>query len=292
MLPIWENEHWHRPTPSHVQGIKDHKLLKNIWIHTSRHIAMDADGVDETGQFRMGKGRPVTDICYSCLEFWTWTVYSHAVFNEFRVFDVTRVVSVRLCLCLCLSVCLLSLSLPLSLPRPPPLSVSVSVCLSVYLPPLSLSLSPPSLPLSLAPLPPPSVSANSDIIISDRNIQSYSERIPIERYISDSPKNYPPPPPPSWQWIEAAANVTYNTSTTYSVHKAYVCSLCSTFSIMDRRSISVCTLGFHGYSFSAPLDTVVNFCRGSCVQSCCELESFWYSQPPHSSGCPTVHRMW
>ena len=54
--------------------IEDHKLFKNIWIHTWRHIVMDADGVDETGQSGMGKGRSVTDICYNCLEFWAWTV--------------------------------------------------------------------------------------------------------------------------------------------------------------------------------------------------------------------------
>ena len=69
--------------------IEDHKLVKRIWVHASRHIIIKTDGDDETGKLGTGK---FTDVCLN-FELWTWNWRGccHAVRSKFRVFDVTRV---------------------------------------------------------------------------------------------------------------------------------------------------------------------------------------------------------
>ena len=35
---------------------EDHKLVKKVWIHASRHIIINTDGEEETGKAQMGRG--------------------------------------------------------------------------------------------------------------------------------------------------------------------------------------------------------------------------------------------
>ena len=76
------------PRPS-----EDYKSFMKIWLHASRHITINTDGEEETRKSPMGRGHWVTDICYSLKELWNWNWQGccHAMSNQFRVLDVTRV---------------------------------------------------------------------------------------------------------------------------------------------------------------------------------------------------------
>ena len=48
-----------------LRSIDDHTLFKKIWIHASRQIIINTDGVEETGKSQMVRGHWITDIYFN-----------------------------------------------------------------------------------------------------------------------------------------------------------------------------------------------------------------------------------
>ena len=86
-----------KPTPVQTDAVPrtvgDHRLFQKVWIHASRHVTIDTDGEEETGQSWIERSHWVADICFSRVNFHlTFNLnWWQAVFNQFRVFDVTHV---------------------------------------------------------------------------------------------------------------------------------------------------------------------------------------------------------